>query len=46
MESKSQIKEDNIKNEQNLLVDYDSLKKIINLGLEKCICKIKIEIKE
>jgi len=27
----------NIKNEQNIIVNCDSLKKIINSGIEKCI---------
>ena len=38
------IKKENIINEDNEIINYNSLKKIINSKLEKCICKIKQEI--
>ena len=38
------IKKDNIINEDNEIIKYNLLKKIINSKIEQCICKIKQEI--
>ena len=46
MENNIIINEEDIQNEENIIVDYDELKEIMNSGLENCICKINIEIKE
>ena len=39
-----QIKEENIINEDNEIVDFDDLCKITNSGINKCVCKIMTEI--
>ena len=46
MESNIEIKEEDIQNDDNIIADNDELKEIKTSGLEKCICKINIEIKE
>ena len=46
MESNIEIKEEDIQNEDNIIVGHDELKEVMDSGLEKCICKIYIEIKE
>lgn len=40
----NEIKKEDIKNEAGIIVSFKKLKKIVNSGIEKCICKIKQEI--
>lgn len=39
----NEIKKEDIKNEAGIIVSF-KIKKIVNSGIEKCICKIKQEI--
>ena len=39
------IKKDNIINEDNKIIKYNLLKKVIYSKIEQCICKIKQEIR-
>ena len=39
------IKKENIINEDNEIIDFGILKNIMNSGIEKCVCKIEIEVK-
>ena len=39
-----EIKEENIINENNEIVDFDDLCKITNSGINKCVCKIMTQI--
>ena len=38
------LSEDNIINEDNEIIEYDLLEKIVNTGIKQCVCKIKQEI--
>ena len=35
-----EIKEEDIINEDNIIIDYEKIKKVIDAHLAKCICKI------
>ena len=39
-----EIKEENIKNEDSIIVDYDLLEELINSGIKNCVFKLKFKV--